>query len=86
MNKKRSPIPDFVLVLAGQMVKGAVSGIPYTLAARPNFFFFGDSITQAGSKVQNLLPELFSFLIRNRTGRFQATQLLGISAYTIPSS
>lgn len=32
------------------MTKGPVSGIPFTLAPRSNFFLFGDSITQAGSK------------------------------------
>jgi len=36
------------------VTKGAASGIPFTLAPRPNFFFFGDSITQAGSKVEPL--------------------------------
>lgn len=63
------------------MVKGAVSGIPYTLAARQNFFFFGDSITQAGSKVQNLLSALFSI----GYGVAQADSMLHNSSVSLPT-
>mmetsp|Transcript_43468 Transcript_43468/g.106339 ORF Transcript_43468/g.106339 Transcript_43468/m.106339 type:complete len:261 (+) Transcript_43468:321-1103(+) len=40
--------------MMGGVTKGAVSGVPYSLGPRPNFFLFGDSITQAGSKLNPL--------------------------------
>jgi hypothetical protein len=57
-------IPQYLFSPSGAVsppTKGTVSGIPYSLSPRANFFLFGDSITQAGSKTEPLgrLPHPF---------------------------